>query len=139
MPTRTDYVYLAGLIDGEGHVGARLKPVTNRAPVVYMRVAIGMTHAGVIYWLKETFGGSVQVRRRQDPRWNDVYVWTVAQQEAADLLTHVERYLRVKRDHARIIIRLAKLLTGNRWTGIPNQPKRTELLTKLTELNVRGV
>lgn len=61
--------YLAGLVDGEGH----LKYEKNGT----IRLIIGMCAKDTIYWIKKNFGGNVTVQKTAKGR--DFFVWRINQ------------------------------------------------------------
>lgn len=138
MPTRTDYVYLAGLLDGEGCIAMR----QTKTAFVRVTVSIAMTHEPVVRWLHETFGGGFYRDRPRTERWKACYRWIIFDQEAADLLTQCRRYLKVKREQALLVGRIRSMIRVSAGKGYPVPPeklaRRIALVERCTELNRRG-
>lgn len=87
----SDWAYLAGIVDGEGHFNAALG--TNSFGIV-----LKMAEPEVVRWAYATFGGSARLVPRRPPR-RDTYVWTL--QRARDLevvCTRLLPHLRLKTD-----------------------------------------
>lgn len=61
--------YLAGLVDGEGYLKVEKWGT--------IRLMIGMTHRTTIYWIRQTFGGSVTTQKT--PKGTTFYVWRMNQ------------------------------------------------------------
>ena len=140
IAVENDLAYLAGLIDGEGSISLSVRSdKTNRA-WIGIRVAIGMTDEPVIRWLAATFGGSVSHRTRRDPRWRDVFIWTISQQQAAALLKEVRPFLRVKYRQADVVMLVAADLKYHRWNPVTERViEGRQLAVKMMhELNRRG-
>ena len=93
-PTRSDLIYLAGLLDGEGCVGSYSKgvgTVTKR-----FEIAVKMTHEPTIDWLVVTFGGTKVSRKPQKSHWRPQYRWRMTDYEARASYTKVKPWLRIK-------------------------------------------
>lgn len=96
-PTSEDWAYLAGLIDGEGHI---TRKVTASKGVVSLRVK--MNDLAPLEWGQSRFGGSITgPTARPDPKHAPYYTWVVAKQaDVLYLLSHVRPLLRVRHQQA---------------------------------------
>lgn len=97
---RTDVVYLAGLLDGEGCIKVNANGDKNRA-----LIQVGMTTPGPLRWAAHIFGGKVNgpyERKGRQPmfQWNHR-----GQQEVADLVAKVSPLLQVKMADAEEVLR----------------------------------
>ena len=95
--TPTEAAYIAGLIDGEGWITVQRN--------MYYQVGIGMTHLGVIEWLRETVGeGSFKTRKpspsskpTHKPRWELCFNGSLV---VRDFLMQIVPYMIVKKEKA---------------------------------------
>lgn len=73
---RDDIIWLTGLFEGEGHIGARY----NNRGGLCVQVSIAMTDADVVQRCQNATGlGSVRkVEKRAMPHWKDQWVWVVS-------------------------------------------------------------
>lgn len=141
--------YLAGLIDGEGYIGIQKKNGYYRAAL-----KIAMTHKGIIEWLKQSFGGSINTRDRSGENCKDCYQWEcIGNKNAISILKAVYPYLKVKREQAKTLFMIEKTLTNQfdikyiklgygqgkvRTLKKDIVQKREELYQELKRLNYRG-
>ena|ERR1700761_7326465 len=84
--------YLAGLVDGEGHVAFSSSGKGKRRFVIEIK----MTSENVIDWLKETFGGSKFFRPSSNPKWQHQWRWRIQGQEAMNLYELIKPILKIK-------------------------------------------
>ena len=113
--TDLELAYLAGLIDGEGCIGAN-------APRRHVRLGIVMSDKLAMSWIAEKLGKTLCVQRRSryykcKVTYRDLYSVNVVSQQAATLLRLLLPFLRTKRKQALVAIRLAELQGVNCHTG----------------------
>ncbi len=103
--------YLAGIIDGEGYVGVmKRKRYDDLSKKHYQAVIkVIMTDKELITWLKESFGGSFEVRKFDNFKWKTSYGWTMRGQKTKPILEKVLPYLRVKKQQAIYCLQLLKI------------------------------
>lgn len=116
--THTSAAYIAGLVDGEGSIGVFI----NRAPsrqggAVTARVKIGMCDEALIKWLKaHTNSGCVTSwGHTKNPTWKRCWVITWNGTHAANLISHIKPYLRIKLPQAQLLMQWVDL--SNEWKG----------------------
>jgi len=92
----TLHAYLAGIIDGEAHVGVVKKGGSRLAFVM----EVEMTNSDIPRLLQATFGGAIYSRDRSDQpgkeKHNRTWRWRVTHKLARDAYRAVEPYLRLK-------------------------------------------
>ena len=135
----TTWAYLAGLIDGEGHVelmASKGKESLHRVA----RLRIENTCPRMIAWLLEHCGGAVYERQPR-PRCKLSYRWGVSGAEASLLLQRALPYLRTKKQHAKVLIEFAasQMTSGHRNYTASVQARHRVLIQRLAQLNRRGV
>lgn len=134
MSDKTKYVYLAGIIDGEGSL---IVSRSNRGSYMnyYGRIHVKNTDYRLIQWLLDHFGGNVHEHIPADPlKHKKAYSWYFSG-DAHDkevLLLALMPYLVVKKEQA---INLVKFF---RLSGEKNPSKREELYQTSMTLNHRG-
>lgn len=99
--------YAAGLIDGEGCIS--IAHADDR--VFYPRLDIGMSAKGlpVLQRMLEIYGGSIQRTRAKSARWEEAQAWRLFGKPLKAMLRRVEPYLVLKREQARIALRLIEM------------------------------
>ena len=148
MSDKAKWGYLAGLIDGEGHISItrsdkpeyrtqRGKMKLHPCPVRYgLVVAVTNTDIRLMKWLKEMFGGSYNGGKpfKGHPNWKPKYQWNVCGNKEKELiLLALLPYLVLKREQAIIALEFARL----RNEKAPE--KRQELYERNIVLNKRGI
>lgn len=92
MVTREECSYAAGIFDGEGTV--YISPSAGRLRQHMLMVAVANNNREVLEWLKERWGGSIQLA------WSGrTFRWCVPAQLARVFLEDVAPYVIVKREH----------------------------------------
>lgn len=97
--TRQDFIYMAGLFDGEGTVAVRLFRRPDRhTPQLTMGLAIANSDPTVLYWLEENVGGKVTFYERSAARnqKQDFYVWQISGSDAAWFARKIVPWSRMK-------------------------------------------
>lgn len=147
MSDKAKWGYLAGLIDGEGHISIthsdkptyrtqRGKEKLYPCPIRYgVIVAVSNTDIRLMKRLKEMFGGSYNGGKpfKNHPNWKPKYQWNVSGNENKELiLLALLPYLVLKREQAIIALEFLRL----RNEKAPE--KRQELYERNIVLNKRG-
>jgi len=125
--------YIAGLFDGEGSFIIRCNKRT-RCPNFYALLSIGMTHKGVILWLRRVLGVTgFSVSRKGRKR---IYVLRVTtRDETITIIEELLPWLRVKKEQAKNLLKMLTLKeTGNKKELVM---KKAELYLRNKELNKR--
>lgn len=87
-----DLSYLAGIIDGEGHVAFSSCGVDRKRFVIEVK----MTSENVIDWLLKNYGGLKTFRGRQRPHHKDQWRWRIQGAAALSLYEELKPLLKVK-------------------------------------------
>lgn len=133
-----ELAYLAGIIDGEGHIGiAGSKKPSNRIDWV-LRLSISNTSEELMDWLDETFGHIVTTKYKRLHRRAHVMVWRTSGRQTQEILRLVLPYLRIKREQAELALsmNIGPYGGGCRWS-ITNEERdsRIEIYRQMRELN----
>ncbi len=100
-----DLAYIAGIIDGEGHVGIS-RDKGKYGPRYRAVTRVCMVDDAAIRFISERFGGSFYQRKRyrDNPRWSDIYRYCIADKAAETLLRAIEAFVLVKRELVRTVL-----------------------------------
>lgn len=97
---KTDYAYIAGIIDGEGCISIVRSARSKRpSPEYYLKVVVCINSVRVANKLVGVFGGHVYMRKRQIGRHLQ-HVWYLNGRNACEMLKKVRPYLTEKREQA---------------------------------------
>lgn len=110
MNQKEKFIYLAGIIDGEGY----LKSITNlklnkrrKSKDSYAEIRITVTNTSIelIQWLKHNFGGRYCASVNRHPeKWKTVYTWTISKYKVASILPKIYPFLIVRKERAKELI-----------------------------------
>lgn len=138
-----DLVYAAATIDCEGCIGitsAHKKGMINLSFVV--RVQVTNTDFNLVDWLLDTFGGYIYYLPSKNPNHKDRYTWYIQHQAAADFLSLIQPYVKLKGKQLDIALEMQSLANSPfpRKLGMPPQilGKRLVLKEAMAILNKKG-
>jgi hypothetical protein len=145
LPTREgDVAYLAGLIDGEGHITVARAFDRKSVNVSHsIRVVVTNTNKPIIDWLSEMSHTAPVVKKGAKANWKDAWNWQVTGRNAETLLRAVLPWLRIKRQQAELCLELRDL-GRHAWSGRGGlDPElvaaREAIAQQVNDLNQRGV
>jgi len=113
-----------------------------------MNVQVSMIDPEGILWLKQTFGGSLQLYPARGKR-REVYHWTITTNNAATFLQLILPYLKVKKAQAEIALEFQKMkrevkrICGHRFHKTCHKPlvmlqAEAVLAQKIRDLHRKG-
>jgi hypothetical protein len=137
--------WLAGIIDGEGHMSAKMRPPGRgrRGRTVAFQVNVRNTDAGMIREVCAILdaigvGYFVGCYRQRHGNYKPLHSVTVAgRPRAMRLLTTVMPWLVTKRPHAELILKIAER-RGRGLRASLSDPGLATMLAGITGLNRRG-
>ena len=141
--TREERAYIAGLVDGDGCL--RIAFVGPRKQYQYPMFLIGMTHEGVLLWLRSKLEtGTLKLNNhtslKRNPRWKPQWTVRLHGRRAQLLCQALLPYLKVKREQAECIIEFP--VEGRSGPGRSLLPEMAEhrrvLFERMRLLNKRG-
>ena len=141
MSDKAKWGYLAGMIDGEGHISISKgsTPAKNgngymtSAPRYNLIVAVTGTRQNLMEWLVANFGGSWSDSKRQKPNWRAKLTWNVCGLKNKEhILLGVMPYLVIKKNQAILGLEFIRMAGEN------NPAKRQEIQDRLKALNQKG-
>ena len=155
--------YLAGFIDGEGHLGIerinngkphlyrsspqRAPKLYNRSPEHTIRVQVSNTNLEGLIAIQESYGGSLTVIKAPNrPRNKQGYKLTWNSRRAEEILKLAGPHLILKRPQYALLLEFLQFRQKNQRVGGSNGPLdpkvieiRDEFYRRLKALNRRGV
>ena len=126
--------YIAGFIDGEGSVG--LNRCNTRKRFCYrLEVQVMQVDKRPLEFIQQHFGGSISLRKHDNPKWNDCWHLIFADKAAEKILRGILPYLIVKREKALVAIKYRELprlnnidhinRVGEKYKGIAREFNQT--------------
>ena len=140
--------YLAGVVDGEGHLGIkRVQTPHYQVPRFSFAATITNTNDGWLKELQSWIGGRIyrtdSVKRRNR---RPCYDLRLTGGEARIMLAYVQPLLRLKRRHAQVLLRYFEVAARRRLMNGANQKTDSSVLAELEALysemksiNLRGL
>ena len=107
MAIETELAYLAGIVDGEGSIGAHWR--SHSSVNIQVNIQVGMTQVGAVELFVKVFGGHIHIEKRVTKSGKPIYKWRLNCRKAADCLEKLLPYLIIKREQARDAIALARM------------------------------
>lgn len=139
---QANWSYLAGLIDGEGHIGItkgcryenHKDGTRTKYPAYSLQVSIFNNYLPLMKYLIEHFGGVYYIHTRSNPRAKNGYIWQPkGSRNKEKLLLAILPYLIIKTEQAKMALEFIRM------NGEKNPEKRAELHKMSLELNRRGI
>lgn len=114
----TDIAYIAGLMDGEAYIGIkRSKPYKCQGlhnPAYHARIQIRMVDEPAIKFIADNLGGKYYKEKSHSGGGRVLYCWQASDKLAAEIISIVLPYLRVKRKQAETVLALRAIQAGAR-------------------------
>lgn len=110
MRTEADKAYLAGFIDGEGHIGIGLLANRNGKGRHTLIMTITNRHIQTLRELALIWNGSIVGVRQRAINWSTVGDLRWSTDAVVRVLREVQPYLRIKREQARIALEFAQTI-----------------------------
>jgi hypothetical protein len=127
--------YIAGIVDGEGHIGVQYKRPKKHywSPHYQPLVIVTNTWLPLLEWCQTRTGiGTISPRAKVLGRKN-AYAWYLRSDEQVTFLHVVLPYLIVKAEQARTLLEFHNIRGSD-----PNYIMQHVLYEELVELNLRG-
>jgi hypothetical protein len=142
-----DYAYLAGLVDGDGHITI-INRSKNACKGYRIKLCIYNCNDKIAKLLREKIGGHIRSNNinKLHPKWRNCIVYSCQDGRAAKLIRKIEPYLIIKRAQAKIALEaiiLKEQYNGGagRWhpeLKIEHYAALGALKNRINELNIRG-
>ncbi len=134
-----DLAYMAGIVDGEGTIGARRRTNAKGQAYVDFSISVANTDRRLIDWIQERFPGAVDLReQRQSHKHKPLYRWTVNGQKGATIISALRPYLVIKAEQADVYVALRATIGNGSALTDEVREYRESLVLRLRELNRRG-
>ena len=128
--------YVAGIIDGEGHIG-----FARTRNVIYPRVSVINTNLDLLNDLKNKYDGFIFELTARKANWKVGYQWQLGNRKCVNLLEDVYDYLRIKYNQAWLVFAWDEIRPGNNlgyWT-VESEEAMNLILAQIKWLNYRGL
>lgn len=125
MHSETNKAYMAGLMDGEGHIGITLSAPRSRGGEMRTHsviVTVSNTYLPLMDDLRADWGGTLVVRRVSKTSNTMIGNLRWSSKAAADVLNEIRPYLIIKHEQADHAIAFSKELA--------NRPSATKMITE---------
>ncbi len=146
-PSKTDWAYVAGMIDADGSICISKTTAKARNGRPYWlfdcRTVVSNTSMDLMRWLKNKFGGydkltvnaiSKKAKENGQKSIKPCYVWQMEGYKAQErFLLAILPYLVIKREQAILALEFVRMM------GIKNPEKRAEIQEKMSKMNRTGI
>lgn len=150
--------YIAGFVDGEGYIGItkdNSRRNYRRTDFYKAVVKVANTNKEIIQWLKDSFGGTLYYRKRDNDNWKNALCWTLEGKNLIPFIDKIYPYLRVKKKQAEIVKKFRKTFKKGSYSYIKRDARnggtfvsttlnkdvvqhREALYKQIRELNKKG-
>jgi len=123
-----ELAYLAGFIDGEGHIAIGVNRSKNGKRRWYLRFACHQVNPEPLFLLRDCFGGSIQ-RTERTGNQRTIFEWVASSRDAEAAIRAMTPFLRVKREEAKLALEFQSMLmsmSGRRPELTPEQEAARE-------------
>lgn len=100
MTKRETIAYIAGIVDGEGHIAMRVDHGKYRSPIL----TVTNTNKPLLDFLQSKYGGSMCALKVRSPKHNQAWSWRVSSKAAYTMIKDIRPHLIVKRAKALEVI-----------------------------------
>lgn len=108
-----DMAYTAGILDGDGSFSLLLhRSVTKDSWRSFYHPCIQLSNAfeGMSKWMNEKFGGSLRIKKPQQPHHKTLHVWSIRSREGCKrLVEKIIPYLKLKTEQAKTMLDFLKI------------------------------
>ena len=104
-PTELEKSYLAGILDGEGHITIRIRHLLKRYYSPFIEVT--NTRKLLLEWIQSRWGGSIvedSYARKNRSNTATCWKWRIESNRVKDVLKQVMPYLVIKKEQAQLVI-----------------------------------
>ena len=144
MLSETDKAYIAGFVDGEGHISIHYHSGKWSGHGVFVKIT--NTNLEVLAWIATHFGGALRKERNrknvEGKGWKPTADVQWGARKAVEFLREIRPYLRLKARQADIVFEFAKTIRPDGATARPITPEewdyREELRLQIRQLNLRA-
>lgn len=122
--------YAAGIIDGEGTIGAWISPSHGS---ISMHVSVGMTDKMIPEWFLQQFGGSLRCNTTGKPQHKPCWVWNAFTSDQLPLCRLLIPFLKLKQRQARLLMVIRTGMLRKRPLS-----KQQRAIDEMKHLNAKG-
>lgn len=125
----TDLAYAAGILDGEGSIGAR-KHFHLRASFS-ITISVTMCDKEVPEFMASLFGGKVRMEKQKTSTGKSIYGWYLHCKNAANALHAMLPFLIIKKQRAIDAIQLQSMMRSRGGRGLKKHISENEITSRL--------
>jgi hypothetical protein len=132
----TEWAYIAGILDGEGNIGAS---ISNGGLMTY--ISVGNTNPKLIQFLTSKLGGGNSTRDATET-WKACHRWDLTERSTLELvLREVLPYLILKQEQAELLLEILEFTKNKKGFRFQDDEEyqRALLIVRLQALNKKGV
>ena len=113
--------YLAGIVEGEGTIGIEKGKIDKyrKNHKYILRLQVVNTDKRLLNWLKENYGGTVDIKSEAKENWRRVYQWRLGSKRAYTLLKCMRPYLVFKKEQADLAIEFYQMTLRRIQSEVP--------------------
>lgn len=126
--------YVAGLIDGDGHIGIRVGPRRKICPLIQLHNSV----KDMPMYLNKVFGGTLACDKPKKEGYKTVWKWMLQGEEGCrNFISKIGDYLVIKKDSAEEVVRFLNDPLPEKC--YLSSSKSINLCRKLGDLNLDGI
>ena len=134
-------VRIATIIDCEGWVTLQ-KVSGSRGVGLVLTLGVGNTNHKLTDWLKQTYGGSVYMTKRDSFKHKDYYTWRIHGTKARDILASALPFMLMKQEQAKLAVHFQDTMHSKDTYNEPCTQKYIDymhsLKAQMNQLNRKG-
>lgn len=100
--------YIAGFFDGEGSIGIKRTNRESGISSYTLQVQVCQVNPVVLFYLKEKYGGSVQVHQNNE-RSRPAHHWTIWADKALAFIQEIQPHLLIKYEQAALAVEFMRI------------------------------
>ena len=101
---RDKLIFLAGIIDGEGHFYKPLCTSGHNSKYKQPRIVVTNTNKDLINWIVDNFGGYVYKMKIKSIKHKQAYQWVIDGNRAVMVASWVQPFLIVKKEQVKRVL-----------------------------------
>jgi hypothetical protein len=130
IPTKEDFIYLAGFIDAECCLSFRQK-----YPILYFN----NTKAPIFYWIASRFGGYIYICKKPFSNRRLKFQWVCVGKSLKEILQSIFPYLQYKKRNCKIILEFMKTYQTTKKLPSDVIEKRSLIIQEIHKFNLVGL
>lgn len=130
IPTKNDFIYLAGFIDAECCLSIR-----QNYPILYFN----NTKAPIFHWIASRFGGYIYICKKPRPNLRLKFQWVCVGKNLKEILKNIFPYLRYKKRNCKKLIEFMETYQIRKKLSSDIIEKRNLIIQEIHKFNHVGL